>query len=276
MRDLEGATVVLTRAHADNEPLGAALREHGATVIELPCIDVQPVTDGRELRHSLRALGPDDRLLLTSRAGARAVATALDGEPLRAPLAVVGAGTERVARELGLAPDFRPSRANAQALGDEVPVPRGLILMARSDRAGAELVDLLRARGARVRDVVAYRTSIAAVATNAAAARMACERGAVAVLSSPSAVQGFAHLAGGEAARRCAVVAIGPTTAAHIRQVWRREPMVAERPAHEAIVAAVRVSSRRVARLSFVGADAPEEGPNVITVIESRSSEVSA
>ncbi|MDP9265825.1 MAG: uroporphyrinogen-III synthase, partial [Chloroflexota bacterium] len=147
--------------------------------------------------------------------------------------------TESAARDLGLAPDFRPSRADNEALGDELPVPRGAIVLARSDRATPELVERLRARGARVRDVVAYRTSVAAATLTTAAARQACQRGAYAVLSSPSGVDGFTQLVGIEAARRCGLIAIGPTTAARIRQVVEREPRVAARPENDAILAAI-------------------------------------
>ncbi|MFN2520459.1 MAG: uroporphyrinogen-III synthase [Candidatus Limnocylindria bacterium] len=241
MRDLAGRAVILTRTAPDNARLAAALDELGAAVIELPCIDIQPVADDRDLMQTLRTLRTCDRLVVTSRAGARAVAVALHGEPLRAPLAVVGPATERAARDLGLAPDFTPSRADTETLGHELPVPQGMIVLARSDRAAPGLVARLRERGAQVRNVVAYRTSVAPAAVNAAAARMACERGAVAVLASPSAVEGFAHLVG-TAGARCVLVAIGPATAARIRQVWRREPIVAARPADDAILETIRYS----------------------------------
>ncbi len=247
MRDRVDASVILTRATADNAPLATVLRELGAIVIDLPCIDVQPVADGSELERCLQALTSDDLLVVTSRAGARAVATALGGEPLRAPLAVVGRATEHVARELGLEADFRPSRQDAEALADELPLPRGAVVLARSDHARPGLVERLRARGATVRDVVAYRTTVGSAAPNASSARTACERGAVAVLASPSAVDGFAFAVGIQAARRCTAIAIGPTTAAHVRQVLGQEPFVAATPDQDGVVAAIRgVPSARV------------------------------
>lgn len=240
MPELGGITVILTRTSADNAPLAMALRESGTTVVELPCIAVGPVADPRELGRSLRALTADDRLVVTSRAGARAVAEALAGDPLRSALAVVGPATERAAHDLGLVADFRPSRADTASLARELPLPAGVVALARSDRATGELVALLRARGARVHELVAYRTAVATDAATSAPAREACARGAVVVLASPSAVDGFVRFVGVALARRCRLLAIGPTTAARIREVVRLEPEIAARPASDAILAAIR------------------------------------
>lgn len=240
MPELGGTTVILTRAPADNAPLAMVLRESGTTVIELPCIAVAPVADPRQLGQSLRALTAADRLVVTSRAGARAVAQALAGDPLRSTLAVVGPATERAAHDLGLVADFRPSRADTASLARELPLPAGVVALARSDRATGELVALLRARGARIQELVAYRTSVATDAATSEPAREACARGAVVVLASPSAVEGFARFVGIALARRCRLLAIGPSTATRIREVVGREPEIAARPASDAILAVIR------------------------------------
>ena len=244
MRDFGGGTLILTRAAPDNAELARDLRAAGAKVIEFPCIATEPIDDADALGSSLGALTSDDCLVLTSRAGARAVVQALAGRRLRAELAVIGAATERVARELGLDVSFRPSRADGACLGAELRLPRGTVVLARSDRAAGDIVSVLRDRGARVRELVVYRTTIRADAVPPAELRMACSRGAVVLLASPSAVDGFTRAVGAELAARCRLVAVGPTTAQRIEQVLGREPFVAARPALPAIVAAISQAQR--------------------------------
>ena len=244
MRDFGGGTIILTRAAPDNAELARDLRAAGARVIEFPCVTVEAIDDPSALRRSLQALTGDDCLVVTSRAGARAVAQAIADDPLPASLAVVGPATERVARELGFEVAFRPSRADGESLGAELPLPRGTVVLARSNRAAGEIVKVLRDRGARVRELVAYRTAFPADAVAPANMRTACSRGAVVLLASPSAVDGFARAVGGELAGRCRLVAIGPTTAQRIHQLLGRNPFVAARPALPAIVAAISQAQR--------------------------------
>ena len=244
MRDFGGGTLILTRAAPDNTDLARDLRAAGAKVIEFPCIAVEPIDDADALGSSLGALTSDDCLVVTSRAGARAVVQALAGQPLRAALAVVGPATERVARELGLDVSFRPSRADGASLGAELRLPRGTVVLARSDHSAGEIVAVLRDRGARVRELVVYRTTIRADAIAPADLRDACSRGAVVLLASPSAVDGFARSVGADLAARCRLVAIGPTTAQRIHQLLGREAFVAARPGLPAIVTAISEAQR--------------------------------
>ena len=244
MRDFGGGTLILTRAAPDNADLARDLRAAGAKVIEFPCIAVEPIDDADALGTTLGSLTSDDCLVITSRAGARAVVEALAGQPLRAALAVVGPATERVARELGLDVSFRPSRADGASLGAELRLPRGTVVLARSDRAAGEIVSVLRDRGAHVRELVVYRTTIRADAVAPADLRAACSRGAVVLLASPSAVDGFARAVGAELAARCRLVAVGPTTAQRIHQLFGREAFVAARPALPAIVTAISQAQR--------------------------------
>jgi uroporphyrinogen III methyltransferase/synthase len=238
--DLEGAAVILTRAVADNTPLAALLRGRGADVLELPCIAVRPLANLHPLRRAVRALRGTDRLVVTSRAGIEAVARALEGEPLAAPLAVVGQSTREAAVAFGLRVDFRPSRPDGATLGRELPLPRGIVLLARSDRADAELPTILRGRGADVRDVIAYRTETPTVTDLAAARAFLGERSAIACFASASAVDGFVDLVGEELAARARPVAFGPKTAEHIRRRLGLTPVVSGSPDPQAVARAVR------------------------------------
>lgn len=217
--ELGGVTVVLTRAPADNAPLHYALRARGAHVIELSLVAVRPLASATALRNALRSLTSRDRLVLTSRIGAEAVGRALEGRALRAPVAVIGEASRSAARLVGLDPDFMASEPNGRTLARELPLPRGRVLLARSDRALPDLPELLRLRGARVQDVVAYH-SVSPTPPQIGAVRQALAEDAPLVcLSSPSAVDRFVELVGMESARRALLLAIGDTTASRIHSV---------------------------------------------------------
>ena len=208
--------VILTRPRGENERLAARLAAAGISTQEIPCVELRPLDDPRPLRDAIVALTGDDLLVITSRAGARAVAIALDGAACAAPVAAVGTATAAACREAHLRVTFTPSVASGRALATEVPLPRGSILLARSDRATPEPLALLAERRAAVGEIVAYRTvSIAPAET--------IPDHAFAVLASPSAVDGFA-LSG---ARLAGAIAIGETTAARVRSVLGIEPRVA-------------------------------------------------
>ena len=208
--------VILTRPRGENEPLAARLAAAGISTREIPCVELRPLDDPRPLHDAIAALTGDDLLVITSRAGARAVAIAMAGAACAAPVAAVGTATAAACREAHLHVIFMPSVASGRALANEVPLPRGSILLARSDRASPEPLALLAERRATVGEIVAYRTVSIAPAE-------AIPEHAIAVFASPSAVDGFA-LSG---ARLEGAIAIGETTAARVRSVLGIEPRVA-------------------------------------------------
>lgn len=220
--------VLLTRAAGENAGVAAGLAAFGIHCRELPCVAVRPLGDPASLRSAMRALSGDDLLVITSRAGARAVAAVFDGASCPAPVAAVGPATADACRAAGLHVTFVPSIPRAAALAAELPLPRGATVLARSDRAAREPAAILARRGAHVRDVVAYHT--APVAPDGTV-----PSGAVAVFASPSAVDGFAL----SRATMAGAVAIGPSTADRVREVFGIEARVSGTDDDE-IVSAVR------------------------------------
>lgn len=209
--------VLLTRLEGENAGLARRLAAAGIASQELPCIRIEPLADPAPLRAALLTLTADDLLVITSRAGARAAAAALDGRACAAPAAVVGPATGAACRAAGLRVVFTPSVPSGTALAEQLPLPRGAVLLARSDRAAAEPAAILKSRGALVGEVVAYRTVALSVDRVPAAAAV--------VFASPSAVEGFA------AAKTwpgvAIAIAIGPTTADRVRTLLGIEPIVA-------------------------------------------------
>lgn len=239
---LDATTVVLTRAREDNAGLASELRDLGAEVIELPCVRTEPLADATALRAAIAGLGPSDLLVLTSRAGADAVANATPARAIRCPIAAVGRATADRARSLGVRVAFVASRADGRTLARELPLSGGEVVLARSDLADGELPAILRSRGARVREVTAYRT-VARLDGDAGVVRDAIERGSVTVVvASPSAVDALTGAIGPVTLRRATFVAIGPRTAARVLDIVGVVALVAETTDVQDLVRAIPVA----------------------------------
>lgn len=218
---LRARTAILTRAPEDNELFARELRAQGVRVLELPCVSAAPLDDVAPLAEALQSLGHDDWIVVTSRAGADALARVARGT---ARLAAIGPGTAARLGAHGIAVDFMPSEATGSALARELPAGRAAVL-ARSDRALPDLPAILDTRGFDVREVLAYRTVVGPVGDVAAARDALAGGDRVAIFFwSPSAIDGL--LAGlprglvagadvfvaGDATRAAAVARLGADT----------------------------------------------------------------
>lgn len=238
-------TVILTRERAD-EVLRAALWARGLAVIELPCVRVEPLRDERPLVNALRELRAEDLLVLTSAAGVTAVQNAARGSVMRAPVAAVGPSTAAAARAAGFDVIF-VGAGDGRSLGARLPLPAGDVLLARSDRALRDLPEILRERGARVREVAAYVTVAEVDGHRAAAALDAASSARTCLLiTSPSALEGLLDAVSKERLAAIPLVAIGPTTAAAIQGSLAVEPVVAASTSTGDLVRAIeRAMARR-------------------------------
>jgi uroporphyrinogen III methyltransferase/synthase len=156
-------------------------------------------------------------------------------------LAAVGPATADVAAKQGLLVELVASQFCGQALAEELAgrVVGKKVLLPRSDHAGADLPAALRAAGAEVADVVAYRTSLPeSLAPDAAEAIRGGEVDVVSFFS-PSAFHNLVEAIGLETLRnlsgRVALAAIGPVTAGAIRDAG----LVVEIEAREATAASL-------------------------------------
>jgi len=217
-----GVGVLLTRAPEDDRALADILGRRGHRVFALPCVRTAALEDDRALVGALAALTPDDVLVVTSRAGARAIASALAGHGCAAPVVAFGAATAAVLAGRGLAPRTLAAATGAE-LGEVLALPAGTVVLARSDRALGDLPAVLRRRGAAVRELTAYRTVPAANGDTARVAA-ALESGEIdaAVIASPTAVDALVAALGVPALSRLLFVAFGPTTARHATQLGLR------------------------------------------------------
>jgi len=149
---------VLTHAAREDDALATELRAHGVRVLELPCITIEHLADPAPLAVAIGSLGADDWLVVTSPAGADAIARAA---AVRSRVAAIGTVTASRCASHGIGVDFVPSAATGATLARELPGPRRALL-ARSDRALPDLPRILRERGFTVDAVVAYHARVGA------------------------------------------------------------------------------------------------------------------
>ncbi|MFN2563755.1 MAG: uroporphyrinogen-III synthase [Gemmatimonadaceae bacterium] len=161
---LAGRRIAVTRAAGQASDLLALLRARGAEPVACPTIAVEPPESLAPLDDALRALGRRyDWVTFTSANAVAALADRLAALgvqlPARLRLAAVGVATARLLAERLRAPDFVPRVASAEALAAEIRDVAGRrVLFPRGNLASDTLARTLRARGATVDEVIAYRT----------------------------------------------------------------------------------------------------------------------
>lgn len=237
---LAGRRVLVTRAAHQAGKLSDRLRELGVEPVVVPVLEIQPPASFEALDEALRQLNQYDWLILTSANTVRALverAAAL-GLALAAAapkqVAAVGEATAGAARKAGLAVAFVPESYVAESLVEGLlrQAARQNILLARAEIARDVIPDALRAAGATVDVVDAYRNVMPEAAP--ALLRQALEQGIdAATFTSSSSVT---HLA--EAARAAGIafpfagvsaVSIGPITSQTLRELgW--EPAIEANP----------------------------------------------
>ena len=225
---LAGDTVVVTRAAAQAGGLADGLRKAGATVLELPLVEIVSPADGggalEAAADRVRA-GAYDWVVCTSANGvARFVATLRDGRDLgTAKLAAVGAATARAFAACHLAADLVPADASAEGLAAAFATGPGRVLYPRAARARRVLADGLRAKGWEVDEVEAYDTVSRASAVELAPGTAEAIGLATVTFASPSTVRAFTELATLRGLPAPAAVAcIGPVTARAARAAGYR------------------------------------------------------
>ena len=228
---LDGRRIVITRSAAQSEMLAKELSARGAIPVVLPLVSFADPEDFAPLDRAIAEIQQFDWIVLTSAQAVRAVvkrgkelerSLIRSGSKLR--IASVGPVTAEAARHAGLPVEYvaetHTGAALAEELGDRLQGAK--VFLPRSDRANPDLPAALKRRGAQVTEVIAYRT-LKPTDVDQRNLRQMAEGAADAVLFfSPSAVQHFADLFGGEQLRalqdKLAITAVGPVTANVLRQ----------------------------------------------------------
>ncbi|MFN6514703.1 MAG: uroporphyrinogen-III C-methyltransferase [Nostoc sp. CreGUA01] len=200
---LAGKTILVTRSVGQSNQFSNRLMALGATVIEMPTLEICPPSSWEDLDRAIANLSNFDWLILTSTNGvdyffARLIAQGKDSRALAGvKIAVVGEKTAQCLKQYSLQPDFIPPNFVADSLVENFPeeLQSQKILFPRVESGGREvLVKELTAKGAEVIEVAAYQSCCPS--NIPPAAQLALQNGKVDVITfaSSKTVQFFCQL----------------------------------------------------------------------------------
>ncbi|HUA93869.1 MAG TPA: uroporphyrinogen-III synthase [Terracidiphilus sp.] len=237
---LAGRSVLVTRAAHQASKLSDGLRALGAEPIEVPVLEMRPPESFDLLDQALRHIDSYDWLILTSANAAQALLDRASQLQIRLDqmvtmkVAAIGPGTASAAQKakltVTLLPDAQVAEGLVAALQPHTAGKR--VLLARAAVARDVIPDALRASGARVDIVDAYRNVLPESAPEQLRHALAQKIDAATFTSSSS----VTHLK--EAAERAGIafpfagvhaISIGPITSQTLReQGW--EPAAEANP----------------------------------------------
>jgi uroporphyrinogen-III synthase len=221
-------SVLVTRPAGRADLLVRALERMGYRVHAVPTVATEPVA------FDAQSLGSFDWVVITSAQGVHAMTRM----PTGPRFAAVGEKTAGALRGRSVQLDHVPPIASGASLGETLPDVSGKrVALVRASAAGSDLPERLRARGAVVEEVTAYRT-IEGPHGSMAGIRVALDDPALAaaVFASGSAIRGFLALGG---TNRLAAVTIGPRTSGTAREHGFRVIAEADERSAESLAAAV-------------------------------------
>lgn len=165
---LQGKTVLVTRPKAQASALTGLLEQHGAQVLELPSIDILPPKNSKPLDQATRNVKNFDWILFASVHSVRFFMESLKkaGRDARSlagvKIAAIGPATAEALLEAGIRADFIPAKFTSGAMVSEMKkrfsIKGSRFLLPRTDIAPEELCQSLKAAGAQITQVIAYRT----------------------------------------------------------------------------------------------------------------------
>ncbi len=233
-RPLSGRRIIVSRAKAQAGKLSSRLRALGATVIEIPFIEIRPPRSFKPLDNALRRHAQYDWLILTSVNGVSALAARL--RKLRLPvaelahlkIAAIGPATRLAIEALGLRVDVVPREYVAESVvaRTKLRVKGKRVLLVRAKVARDVIPEELHRAGARVDVHEAYET----IAPKSSRLRLAAElrrrtgRPDVITFTSSSTARNFLDLIGPKAAYSglldgVNLASIGPVTTATLTEL---------------------------------------------------------
>lgn len=247
---LRGQRVVITRAAHQAEPLAEAYRAAGARPELLPLLEVRPPRDGaleEALKEALGGLPRYRWIAFTSSNAVDAVFERIDRLPSETRVAAVGSSTAAAFLEAsgGREVDVLAQEPRAEGLLEALLPHLGsgnAVLLPQAEDARAALADGLRAAGAEVKAVTAYRKALPADARERAG-RLFGEGEPLGwvTFTSPSTARRFAALfeeAWRSRRESLRAVSIGPVTSAALEELGVSPAAEAAEPSPHGLVEA--------------------------------------
>ena len=249
---LAGKRIVITRSAAQSAVLAQELSARGAMAVVLPLVSFAEPDDFAPLDAAIAEIQRFDWMILTSAQAFRAVVKRSEALKLslirsggKLRIACVGPVTAEAARQGGLPVEYIAETHTGAALAEELGnrVHGATVFLPRSDRANPDLPPALKRHGAQVTEVVAYRT-LRPCAVDERYLKQIADGAADAVLFfSPSAVQHFGEMFGGEQLHalqdNLAITAVGPVTANALRDAGVRRIVLSGDTSAAAVVEAL-------------------------------------
>jgi uroporphyrinogen-III synthase len=237
---LKGKRIVITRAAAQSEAIGKQLSALGALPVILPLVAFAEPEDFALLDEAIAQVEHFDWLIFTSGQAVRAFVGrskqlngSLERRGSKVQIATVGPVSAEAVRQARLPVEYVSNIHNGVALAQELGerLQGRTVLLPRSDRANPDLPAALRAHGADVTEVEAYRTLQPSEVDKLNLGRISAGEADAILFFSPSAVQHYAELAGAEQLRklqdRVVITAVGPVTANALREAGVERMVVA-------------------------------------------------
>lgn len=228
---LAGTRILVGRARHQAGVLSSSLRSLGASVIEIPFIEIRKPRSFAPLDGALRDLKNYDWLILTSVNGVDAMWQRMRKLRLtkrhlkHLEIAAIGPATKKAMQAKGIQVDVIPEEYVAESvvtsLREHIAGKRVLLVRAKVAR---DVIPVeLRAAGAHVDVVEAYETVVPKTsrARLRVALKDAAKRPDMATFTSSSTVRNFVELAGkkNRAFRSMKFASIGPVTSATLREL---------------------------------------------------------
>jgi uroporphyrinogen-III synthase len=251
---LAGRRIVVSRAPEQAGALSAKLRELGATVLEIPFIQIRQPRSFRALDTALRHAGRYHWLILTSVNGVQALFGRL--EALKLPLqtlsglriAAIGPATKAAIEARGVAVEIVPKQYIAESVVARLKnkVRGRRVLLVRAKVARDVIPRELRQAGAQVDVIEAYETVVprASRAKLLAALRSKARRPDAITFTSSSTARNFAKLLGSRLTHSgllesINLASIGPVTTATLRELGLEPQIRAREYTMDGLVAAI-------------------------------------
>jgi uroporphyrinogen III methyltransferase/synthase len=253
MSSLAGKRVIITRAARQSVELTEKLAALAASPESLPLVAFAAPEDYRPLDAALQELENFDWIIFTSENAVRAVVkrATLRGNlqnvaGRRSRAAAVGPTTAAAAERAGFFVDYQAQTHSGAALAHELGERlRGqTVFLPRSDRANPDLPTLLKEYGAEVTEAVAYRTVVPVNLDQEKVSRILAGESDAILFFSPTAVEHFVGVVGQPELHKLqlqtALTAVGPITAAALKQAGIDKMLVAADTTADAVIAALQ------------------------------------
>jgi uroporphyrinogen-III synthase len=249
---LFGHRRVIRRAVEPSSDLVTKLERRGAIPISLPLVAFSTPENFAPLDAALHRWQEFDWVLFTSANAVQSVAQRASTTNLgilrpssRPQIAAVGPATNQAAVKAGLHVTHVAKTHLGLALAEELAqqLRNKSVFLPRSDRANPDLPAALKKLDANVTEVVAYHTLPPSNVDRARVTEVLDENSDAALFFSPSAVNNLADLIGRESLtalqNKIAIAAVGPVTAAALRDHGVTNLITAADTTAEAVIAAL-------------------------------------